>query len=265
MAMSRARGFTLVELVVVIVLVGILATVAVQIIRQPIDASADVQRRAKLADAADQAMSRISRDLRLALPNSIRTSADGRAIEMLIAPMAGRYRAGRTAAGGGDILNFTQTQFTFDVLSPLPQAPQPGQWIVVYNLAATGPSANAWVGDNRATVGVGSTTSRVEMSPAFQFPFPSPAQRFYVVSGAVQYRCDASGQLLRHAGYAPTAAMVVPAPGAGALLAEGASVCSFRVQPGTTTRQAITSLSLALTREGESVSLLKSVHLPNLP
>ena len=49
---SRTRsGFTLIELVMVIVLIGVLATVSAALIRQPIDASADVQRRARLADA----------------------------------------------------------------------------------------------------------------------------------------------------------------------------------------------------------------------
>lgn len=261
----RARGFSLVELVVVLVLVAILATVSVQIIRQPIDASADAQRRARLADAADQAMARLSRDLRLALPNSIRTSADGRAIEMLIAPMGGRYRARPSASDPFDVLDFAAADTRFDLLADLPSAPVAGQWAVVYNLTADGLQANAWAGDNRATIGVGSTAGSVVLSPGFRFPFPSPSQRVYIVDGAVQYRCDANGQLLRHAGYAPAAAMVVPAATPGALVAEGLSTCSFRYQPGNASRQGLAALSIAITRDGESVSLLKSVHLPNLP
>jgi MSHA biogenesis protein MshO len=265
MRMRRAAGFSLIELVVVIVLIGVLATVSVALIRQPIDASADVQRRARLADAADQAMARISRDLRLALPNSIRTSADGRAIEMLIAPMAGRYRGRPTAAGGGNVLDFTAADASFDLLAPLPTAPTAGQWAVVYNLTANDPQANAWAGDNRATIGAGSTRQLINLAAPFQFPFPSPAQRVYVVDQAVQYRCAADGRLLRHAGFAPGTSMVVPPVGASALLAEGVSLCSFRFQAGNASRQGLAALSLAITREGESVNLLKSVHLPNLP
>lgn len=265
MRTRTAAGFTLIELVVVMVLLGILATISVQIIRQPIDASADAQRRARLADAADQAMARLSRDLRLALPNSIRTSPDGRSIEMLIAPMGGRYRARGTAAGTGDVLDFGIVDTGFDLLAPLPTAPLAGQWAVVYNLTANGGQANAWAGDNRATIGAGSTTSSVVLAPGFQFPFPSPSQRVYIVDRAVQFRCAPDGQLFRHAGYAPTAAMVVPAPVSGALVAEGLSLCDFRYQPGNASRQGLAALSIAITREGESVSLLKSVHLPNLP
>ena len=265
MRASSAGGFSLIELIVVIVLIGVLATVSVALIRQPIDASADVQRRARLADAADQAMARISRDLRLALPNSIRTSADGRAIEMLLAPMGGRYRARVRADETGDVLDFAAADTSFDLLADLPAAPAAGQWAVVYNLTAEGTQANAWAGDNRAVIGAGSTTARIVLSPGFRFPFASPAQRVYVVDQAVQYRCANDGRLFRHAGYAPGAAMVVPPAGAGALLAEGVSLCSFRYQPGTASRQGLAALSLAITREGESVNLLKSVHLPNLP
>jgi MSHA biogenesis protein MshO len=267
MRAHAAKGFSLIELVIVVVLIGILATVSAALIRQPIDASADVQRRARLADAADQAMARLSRDLRLALPNSIRTSADGRAIEMLVAPMAARYRARPPAASGVafDLLDFAAPDASFDLLSSLPNAPTAGQWAVVYNLTASGTQANAWAGDNRATIAAGSTTGRITLSAPFQFPFPSPSQRVYVVDQAVQYRCASDGQLRRHAGYAPGVSMVVPPVGASALLAEGVSLCNFRYQAGNASRQGLAALSLAITRDGESVSLLKSVHLPNLP
>jgi len=265
MPTRRAAGFSLIELVVVLVLLGALALVSVALIRQPIDASADVQRRARLADAADQAMVRLSRDVRLALPNSIRTSADGRAIEMLVAPMGGRYRARPTAAGAGDVLDFAAADASFDLLAPLSAVPVSGQWAVVYNLTATGTLANAWAGGNRAVIGAGSTDMRVVLSPAFQFPFPSPSQRVYIVDQAVQYRCAADGRLLRHAGFPPAAAMQVPPAGTGALIAEGVSFCDFRYQAGNASRQSLVMFSLALSREGESVNLLKSVHLPNLP
>jgi MSHA biogenesis protein MshO len=264
--MRRAAGFSLLEVVVVLVLVGVLATVSTQLLRQPIDASNDVQRRARLADAADQAMARISRDIRLALPNSVRVNATGTAIEFLMAPAGGRYRAAPTAAGSGDVLDFATADASFDVLSPLAAAPQSGQWVVIYNLGAEGPQANAWRGDNRATVGAGSTPSNIVLAPPFRFPFPSPTRRFYLVSGAVQYACTADGRLMRFAGYPPAAAMLSPpAGGTSGVLADAVGLCEFRYAPGAGSRNALVTLRLAVERDGERVTLLKSVHLPNAP
>ena len=259
------QGFTLIELVVVIILLGVLATVSLELLRQPIDASADAQRRARLADAADQAMARVSRDLRLSLPNSVRVLDGGRAIEMLLAPAGGRYRARITAAGTGDLLDFASADTSFDLLSPLAQVPAAGQWAVVYNLSAEGTQANAWAGDNRANIGAGSTASRIVLAAGFRFPFASPGQRVYLVDRAVQYRCTTDGRLLRHSGYAITASPVVGPAGSAPLVVDGVSFCDFRYAPGTASRQGLASLSLALTRDNESVSLLKSLHLANVP
>ncbi|MBS3896311.1 type II secretion system protein [Silanimonas sp.] len=264
-----SRGLSLIEMVTVIVVLAVLGLVTAAILRQPIEASADVQRRAQLADNADQVMARMARDLRLALPNSIRASPDGRAIELLLAPSAGRYRAVAASVAAGpettDTLDFSTADTSFALMAPLTEAPLAGQWAVVYNLSAEGDQANAWAGDNRATVGAGSTPTRVVLAPGFRFPFASPSQRVYFVSQAVQYRCGADGLLHRHAAYAPTAAMQVPPPGSASVMAEGVNLCVFSTLAGDASRQGLATLQLGLSREGETLSLLRSVHLPNQP
>lgn len=260
----RARGFSLIELVVVIVLLGMLATISAALLRQPFDASAALQRRARLADDAEQAIARIARDLRLALPNSLRVSADGRAIELLRTRGGGRYRA-QVGGSGGDVLDFAAADSSFEVLGGLSAAPVAGDWAVIYNLTASGPQANAWVGDNRAVVAAGSSSTSVQLAPAFRFPYPSPQQRVFIVDQAVLFRCDAD-VLWRDSGHAPTSSLQVPPTGgSSARLVDGVNACQFRYDPGAGSRHALVTLQLSLTREGETVSLQKSVHLPNAP
>ena len=71
----RARGFTLVELVVVITIAGIVGTMATYFIVNVMQGYQDQTRRAALVDAAESALRRMQRDVRRALPNSIRRSA----------------------------------------------------------------------------------------------------------------------------------------------------------------------------------------------
>ena len=98
----RFAGVTLIELVVAIVLVGIVLAITVYFV-YPVRQSVDLTTRAQLTDAADNALQRIGREVRLALPNSIRVDASGTPIfvEFLPVRTAGRYRAdGGSVAGG---------------------------------------------------------------------------------------------------------------------------------------------------------------------
>ena len=262
----NAAGFSLLELIIVIVILGVLATMSAQLIRQPVDMTLDVQRRAQLADQADQALSRMARDLRLSLPNSVRVSADGRSVEFFQAVSGARYRAAQTGAGTGDTLNFDAPDNSFDVLGGLQATPVAGQWVVVYNLTASGPQANAYVGDNRATVGAGSTATNIVLNPAFRFPFSSPAQRMYLLDTVVTYQCRADGSLIRYWGYVPQVAMSVPpVGGSSALVVDGITDCRFRFDPGAGSRHGLIDIRLAIRVGTESVSLQKSAHIPNQP
>src|SRR4051812_17426307 len=89
------RGFTLIELIVVVMLTGIIgATLATFIVPLVKGFTAQTQR-AALVDAAETALRRMTRDIRLAVPNSVRiaTTGSGYAIEMVPTVDGGRYCA----------------------------------------------------------------------------------------------------------------------------------------------------------------------------
>jgi len=77
-------GFTLIEMVVVIVLTSIIAAVVAVFIKIPVQGYVDSARRAEMTDIADTALRRVGRDLRLALPNSVRITDAGATIEILL-------------------------------------------------------------------------------------------------------------------------------------------------------------------------------------
>jgi MSHA biogenesis protein MshO len=68
----RSAGVTLIELVAVITITGIIAVVLGSFIVQPIQGFQDMARRAELVDAAEMALRLTARDIRRALPNSVR-------------------------------------------------------------------------------------------------------------------------------------------------------------------------------------------------
>lgn len=284
-----SNGFTLVEMIIVIVITGIIGGIVAVFLRTPVQQYVDVARRADMTDIADTALRRISRDLRLALPNSVRVTGtcDGTStstcfIEFLPAPSGGRYRAGADATDdvcpGGtatdDELSFTGADTCFEVLGAMP-AVAAGNQIVVYNLGI--PGADAYAGNTLAThnrravsaVGVNS----ISITSANALPFDSPGQRFHVVATPVTYACSPAaggtgGTLTRWQGYAIQAAQptTLPATGTSALLATNVSSCSFTyTNKVVAERSGLVTMHLAIEQEGETVTLYSAAHVSNQP
>ena len=262
----RARGVTLIEMVIVIAITAIVAGAVAVFIARPIEGYADAVRRAELTDAADTALRRISRDLRTALPNSVRVATVGGVayLEFLQTTGGGRYRSEVDNAGLGNVLKFHETDADFDVIGAMPTLAA-GHSIVVYNLNNTGNVANAYFGDNREAY-ASTAGPTINLAAAKQFPFSSPGKRFQVVDYAVTYACNpATGELRRYWDYGIQAAQPTPPVTPNSvLLASEVTACTFTYDAGTA-RVGVVMLDMTIARNNEPIRLYQQVHVNNVP
>jgi MSHA biogenesis protein MshO len=277
---AAQHGVTLIELIIVIAITAVIAGGVAVFISRPFEGYVDSARRAELTDIADTALRRITRDLRTALPNSIRIACVPSCgptstyyLEYLQTSGGGRYRADVDSSGAGTILDFTTARTSFDVIGPMPTFAG-GESIVVYNLAASGTVANAYNGDNRASYS-SSAGSTITMSAPFKFPYPSPGKRFNVVQYPVTYACNpTTGELRRYWNYGIAAAQATPPVGGStALLANNVSTtngCSITYSQ-TDSRTGVVGLALRIESgcptacSGEAVQLFQQAHVNNVP
>ena len=240
--MKRAQhGFTLVELIISITLVGILAVVAVPMVRTPMAAYMDATHRAELAAQLDTSVAKMRDDLALALPNSIRVRVVGqrRFLEFMPVRASGRYRsvASALACPNDKFEPSLATESCFTALGPLQlwgsSAPVAGSdWVVVNPINSVPPtvvSQDPYFGGATAppngvksrfqgSLPVGIQT-RITITPHL-FPADAASRQFYIVSTPVSYECNpATGQLTRYDNYAIAAVQPIVFPaGSGAPL-----------------------------------------------
>jgi MSHA biogenesis protein MshO len=238
----------------------------------PFQAAADIERRATLVDAADLALDRMTREVRNALPNSVRVHGPGQ-VEFITTVTAGRYRRLPAPGGGSDIFVPARSANDFDVLGGLIDAGSivtrapgidcangTGHCLSVYNTGQ--PGFDAYSSENIAAIVAADDYSIGYDSggsgPAFTTH--SPNQRFYVVDTVVSYICT-GGELRRYRDYG----LGGTPGGSGALVAGNIDSCQFSYAPGTATRRGLLTLRLDLSDEGESVFLLAQAQVLNTP
>ena len=285
---GRQRGFTLVELVMVIVLMGVIGGMVAVFMKSPIDAYVAGGRRAALTDVADTVVRRMARDIQRALPNSIRSAGD-QCVEFIPTKAGGRYRE----AGSG-ALDFTTAVTSFNMLGsndvlPADQKIANGDLVAIFNLGISG--ADAYAADNTSAIsadpGVAGTPPETAITLEIagkKFPFESPSRRFHVIASdeqVVRYVCvgaagltdlDANGRgkgtLYRQVLALPLAASACPSTAptaAAAVMAKNVSACSFDYSGPDLQRNALVSMTLSITDSSETVSLRHDVHVSNEP
>ena len=274
-------GFTLVEMIMVMVITGIIGGMVAVFLKAPIDQYMDVARRSDMTDIADTALRRIERDIRLALPNSVRVNTSGSGantvyyLDFLSTTGGGRYRTAAapsgTSAGCGslaaDVLDLTAADTCFEVLGTTPTCAANDQ-VVMYNLGISG--ADVYTGDNRTTCN--SAVAPIINIAAKKFPFASPNARFQVVHEQVRYICNPGAHTLTR--YSLGTAIAPPSPAvpgvSGALLAGNVSSCNFSYDPlPLAQRFGLVTMNLGITEasgaNSETVTLYSATHVSNVP
>lgn len=295
----RAHGFTLVEAIIVIAIIGIIGAIVAVFIRAPILNYRDTVDRVELTDQADLALRRMARDIRTALPNSVRVSADGSALELLQTRSGARYLAADDGVDTSLVLSFDDAaKNSFAALAPPASFAQvrSGDYVAVYNLGEGYEPANAWQLASGAgacpggsAAGAGNIAPISALAPATDTiggqsvptmhltlacnPFArqdiqlqSPRRRFQVVSGPVSFYCaarpDGTLALWRAWGYPIAATQAIPAAGQRTLVASRLTHCAGLFSYGTAAaqRSALVGIALELHGRNDSVPAIRLVH-----
>jgi MSHA biogenesis protein MshO len=290
---NKQSGFTLVEMIMVIVITGIIGGMVAVFLKAPIQQYMDVARRAELTDVADTAIRRMARDVRTAVPNSVRIANCGVAnscVEYLPTRDGGRYRAAQDCTGActGNVLDFDAPDGSFDIIGTAINFVA-GDYIVVGSTQSDGnpPYDTTITGVLRAYASSAGLTVQMNNTalPAWA---ELSSQRFDVVDGAQQavtYACEnlgtdpsgnGTGQLKRYWKYgfytaqpAPPITLQAPVPPnatpvQSAILADRVSACTIDYDLPNQ-RFGLLAIRLTLTSGGESVSLYNEIHVNNTP
>ncbi|HQR04204.1 MAG: type II secretion system protein [Proteobacteria bacterium] len=296
------RGFTLIEAIMVIVITGIVAGMVAVFIKTSIDSYLASVRRADLTDAAELSVRRMTRDVRLALPNSLRvrdsagtiggcSNAPGVTcfIELIPTSNGGRYRDVGDGSTGGNVLSYTSTAATsFDVLGVMPALATNalngnGDYVVVYNLGPGYAPANAYgfsscgvaPGCNIAQVqSVAGNTVTLASNPfaAQTPPLPSPGSRFHLVpyaTRAVTYACPTgtAGPFMRYWGYGFQASQPTSFGAGSSSLLFSNVTCAVDYTTAVLQRNGLLFVKLNITdaASGETITVFGQVHVDNSP
>ena len=266
-------GFTLIELIMVIVVLGILSTGSISFIANSAKGLVDTAERQALASSATVAVEKVLREVRRALPNSVRTFSDGgnECLELVPILHSSEYVSIPIA---NDATSFESIKF-FDATGI------ESGFVAVYPT-----STDSIYGTSPATVRAISSTTAQAGTPVlniqtiifsaasdYRFPAESPRKRFFLVSEPISFCDDANGRLWRYQNYGFNVNSESSIPTTGndrILIADSlqANSLKFNISPAQLQRNAVVSMSLVIERSGlsvEQVDITQEVQLRNVP
>ncbi|MDH5394850.1 MAG: prepilin-type N-terminal cleavage/methylation domain-containing protein [Gammaproteobacteria bacterium] len=285
-------GFTLVEIIIVIAIMGIIGGLASMVIGRSLDAYAALERRTNMQTSIRLAVERISRELRHALPNSICVNngvscvADAQnRFYFIPVKDSGRYqdRPGVYYPGQTrDRLGVApQSRNRFDVLSTNntnrinAAVGINGDWVAVYNLdnSTVYPAGNNIRHQINAIIqkdihntpgNTNDDIDQIQFSGNVSFTNHSPSRRFHIIDNQKQVTLFyLNGTNL----FRDTTTFSNPntATGNSRLLMENVQACTFTYTPGSQQRAGLLRIDITVAEQGETIQVIHDAHVYNTP
>lgn len=289
MKVASARGFTLIELVITVLVSAILSIGLLNYIADSVDGYASAGYRNQLASSGRTVIDRIALELHNAVPNSIRIKTDLPTQEQCLefVPFLGATSyidPPFTGAGG--------TEFDVVIFNPAisQSAPDPDPqlnagrtelYAVIYPINTEALYQDATVGpvalieslqDHIDTAGLATVT----LAETHRFSRRSPVDRMYVVTEPVSF-CVVEEQLFRYQDYGFQETQCLPSdddclPQTAAdgrfLISDSLTnntLIAFELLPQTLRRNAMVAMELIFRREQDEVRLKHEVLIRNVP
>ena len=271
-------GFTLMELIIVIIILGAMSLGIAGFIKLSTQTYLNVTERDELLANARFSVERLNREVRNALPNSIRVRANGgtsatkRCLEFVpiiasttyldipVPPKVASNTASVIPLGAVGAGNYVCNSCGDNaIVYPLNTAE-------VYT-SYSGTTGKAFsikqYTDNEAN-----TPAVLTFDNAVSFTETSPTQRLYLFNGPVSY-CLQGDTLTRYVGYDVNATQPLPpfSHGSSSLMAGHLdfSTSSFTVQEPSLRRNAVVQVNFNFVRDGEQVIFDNAIHITNIP
>ncbi|WP_374590838.1 type II secretion system protein [Aquabacterium sp.] len=214
-ARLRQAGFTLVEMIISLALMGIVAMVMIPLLQMPMNGYIDAQRRSELQAQMDLIRVKLTNDLANALPGSVRVTQVGANsyLEFIEVKGVARYRTSNTggpgyctpACGATDKLSTSCAENCFTTLGPFNPygtgtgavVPQRGDYVAVLPSAGS-ISPPAYVTTNNSPTVLLTAVSPPQANGSVGLRFnghtfqaDDPNKRVYLLKWAVSYVCTA--------------------------------------------------------------------------
>ena len=254
---KACAGFTLVELIVVLVILAILASTSVTFVVRVMDGYYTTQNRSALIDKARPALERMTRQLRGALPYSVRIVNDGNCVQFMPIAAGGNYlgQVPDQANGAPASANVSVSPHTIDFGS--------ASFVSIGALSAS--ELYGAAAASRTGYGAGSSSTQLQLSPAKQWARNSINQRFYLLANPQAF-CVVGDELRVYENLNVNDATVDLSAGY-ALLAKSVSAVGtpFMLQMGSEHRNTKVTMALSFAQAGESLVFTQEAMIRNVP